>query len=147
MALIKNKQICSDGWPNLKTSATSAGRVIVSHDEWLKNKDELILSGKRLGLTLEADEKIDEFLHDIGKFSLIIINIASFADGRAYSLAKTLRFTHQFKGEIRAIGDVLPDQALYLTRVGFDALQLPDNKAAELTLQTLAGFSAFYQPN
>jgi len=58
-----------------------------------------------------------------------------------------LRASYQYTDEIRAVGDVLPDQALYLARVGFDALELPTPTSAELALEKLTEFSVFYQPN
>jgi len=56
-----------------------------------------------------------------------------------------LREQYDYSHELRAVGDILPDQALYLKRVGFDVLDLPNKESAELALQKLSEFSVFYQ--
>ena len=48
------------------------------------------------------------------------IRFASFKDGRGFSLAALLRERAGFTGKLRAVGDLIPDQAVHLKRVGFD---------------------------
>lgn len=86
------------------------------------------------------------FAGDLIYFKLIAIEIPSFVDGRGYSLARILREFYHYSGELRAIGDIQPDQALYLTRVGFDALELENDDLASLAIDKLGAFSVFYQP-
>ena len=54
----------------------------------------------------------------------IDVRFPGFRDGRGYSLATLIRESG-FAGELRAVGDILPDQKDYLTRSGCDAF-LPD---------------------
>ena len=68
-----------------------------------------------------------------------------FTDGRAYSGARLLRERYFYKGEIRAIGDVLIDQLYLMNRIGFDALALRDDQDIELALCSFAPFSFTYQ--
>ncbi|MEM0927753.1 MAG: DUF934 domain-containing protein [Pseudomonadota bacterium] len=53
-----------------------------------------------------------------------------FKDGRAFSQARVLRTRYGFTGEIRASGDLLPDQAAFARRVGIDTVE--DIKAERL---------------
>jgi len=148
MTLIKNAQIIQDNWNYLvEDQPLQATNNIVNLDYWQTNKETLISSGKPVGLRLGGDENPDNFIVDLVHFSLVAIEIPCFTDGRGYSLAKILRETNHFKGEIRAVGDILPDQAQYLIRVGFDALELPNEESANLALKKLSDLSVFYQPS
>jgi uncharacterized protein (DUF934 family) len=146
MTLIKEKQLCHDEWQRqVEGEPLQASHNIISLDYWLEKKAILIDSPLHLGLMVKGDELPENFVGDLERFSLIVIDIPAFADGRAYSLATLLRTSHHYLGEIRAVGDVLPDQALYLTRVGFNALEFPSQTSAELALKKLTEFSVFYQ--
>ncbi|PCH85282.1 MAG: oxidoreductase [Piscirickettsiaceae bacterium] len=146
MTLIKNNQVETDSWHYQQDDeAPTANKSIVTLAYWLENKDTLITKSLILGISVNGDTHIDTVADELEHLSLVAITIPAFADGRAYSLAKLLRQQQQFKGEIRAVGDVLPDQALYLTRVGFDALELADEGLAQLTLRKLSDFSGHYQ--
>ena len=53
-----------------------------------------------------------------GNAGPIAIKFPVFNDGRGISLAVLLRERHGFKGEIRAIGHLIPDLAQFLLRSG-----------------------------
>jgi len=147
MTLIKNKEVTQDNWHYLiDGQALQTSHNIVSLSYWMENKADLSSGDAPLGLLVKGGEELTNFVNDLPHFSLIAIEFPTFADGRGYSLAKTLREQFKFSNEIRAIGDILPDQALYLTRVGFDALELADEELAPLALSKLDEFSVFYQP-
>lgn len=73
------------------------------------------------------------------------LNFPKFTDGRAYSAAALLRSRYGFKGEIRAIGDVLRDQLQNLRRCGFDAFAVREGRDLEDALRGFADFSEHYQ--
>ena len=57
----------------------------------------------------------------------------SFRDGRGYSQAYLLRTRLGWRGELRAVGDVLRDQLYFLHHCGFDAFLLraePEDRVA-----------------
>ena len=60
-------------------------------------------------------------------------------------MARILREQYHFNGELRAVGDVLPDQLFYMKRCGFDAYQLRADKNIEEALCSLNDFSVSYQ--
>ncbi|OUR82070.1 oxidoreductase [Cycloclasticus sp. 46_120_T64] len=145
MALIKDKQAQADNWQYLdEDSAEPSQTSIVSLEYWQQNKDSLAQTPS-LGLRVLGHTEPAEFIGDLARFELIAIEFPAFTDGRGYSLAKTLRDKYNYHGEIRAIGDILPDQALYLTRVGFDALEFASDEICELAVEKLSAFSVFYQ--
>ena len=73
------------------------------------------------------------------------MNFPKFTDGRGYSSARLLRDRYSFRGEIRAIGDVLQDQLFYMKRCGIDAYALREDKDIVAALASLRDFSETYQ--
>jgi uncharacterized protein (DUF934 family) len=56
-----------------------------------------------------------------------------------------LRERYGWRGELRAIGDVLRDQIFYLSRCGFNSFQLRDGEDAQSAVSALDDFSDGYQ--
>ena len=52
----------------------------------------------------------------------------AFRDGRAYSQARLLRERYNYRGELRATGQVLRDQFVFMLRAGFDAFEVKKDK-------------------
>ena len=78
------------------------------------------------------------------RLSLITIHFPVFSDGRGFSLAVRLRKDLGFKGEIRATGHTLPDQAHYLMRAGFDSVSAAEDRL-EAFEKAKSRYSSFYQ--
>lgn len=95
-------------------------------------------------LVISNDTSIADVKCDLSGFSVIILDFPAFKDGRAYSQARLLRERYFYAGEIRARGEVLRDQLLFMARCGFDAFEFSgDARAAEAALDE---FSFAYQP-
>ena len=77
---------------------------------------------------------------------VIEISFPRYADGRGYSQAQLLRRRMGYKGELRAVGDVLRDQLLFMMRSGFDAFEIERTDAAEAFAAAMKEFEYFYQP-
>ncbi len=65
---------------------------------------------------------------------ILAIDFPVFRDGRGYSTAALLRERFGWEGELRAIGDVLIDQLLPLSRVGFDSFAIRNDQAVDVAL-------------
>lgn len=100
--------------------------------------------GGEPALILPNTVDVAEIAPALGEFAAIILEFPSFRDGRAYSQARILRERYGFKGEIRARGEILRDQALFMARAGFDAIEVAAERAAGAS-DALGEFSAFYQ--
>jgi len=59
------------------------------------------------------------------------IRFNAFGDGRGISLAVLLRERHGYDGEVRAVGYLIPDLALFLLRSGSDTAEISDPSQAE----------------
>jgi uncharacterized protein (DUF934 family) len=66
-----------------------------------------------------------------------------FTDGRAYSQAFLLRRRREFKGEIRATGDVLVDQLAQMERSGFDTAVLRADQDMSVAQRVLASYPGY----
>ena len=70
----------------------------------------------------------------------IDLNFPKFTDGRAFSQAFLLRRRREFKGEIRATGDVLIDQLAQMERSGFDVAVLRADQDMATAQRVLASY-------
>ena len=87
----------------------------------------------------------DPFEVSLAGVTRIDLQFPKFTDGRAYSQAFLLRRRREFKGEIRATGDVLVDQLAQMERSGFDTAVLradQDMAIAQRVLASYPGYSA-----
>jgi len=146
--LIKNRALCADSWQLLEQSPAElpqSGDLIVPLARWIGERDALLARPGKLGVWLETDADPARIAADLPGFKLIAIRFAKFADGRGYSLARLLRERYGYRGELRAIGDVLRDQLYYLSRCGFDAFALRADQNAAQALAAFDDFSEGYQ--
>src|SRR5690606_723800 len=115
MKVIKDKQVVQDDWRILTDSATipDVGDVIVGLERW--NKEYSLLSRRqgKAGLILRSDEEPSAIEH-LDQLPLIAIDFPKFTDGRGYTNARLLRERFNFRGELRAVGNVLRDQLFYM---------------------------------
>lgn len=150
--IIRGKEVVADDWIVVRPEAGVAaadvslpdGRIVVPLALWLARADELS-ARPDVGVWLAPADGLDSLLPFVGHLTLIAIDFPKFTDGRGYSTAYLLRSRHGYRGELRAIGDVLPDQIFYMARVGFDAFALRADRKAEHALKALAAFSDAYQ--
>ena len=77
-----------------------------------------------VGVALEAGADAQAHLAELADRPLVALAFAKFADGRSFSYARLLRDRHGFKGELRAVGDVLIDEIPLMLRCGFDSFEV-----------------------
>ncbi|MFS0827533.1 DUF934 domain-containing protein [Pseudomonas phoenicis] len=148
--IIKNGQIIDETWHLLPKETsfdelTNCDDYIVPLQMWRDHGHALKARDGGLGVWLDADEEAEEIGADVAQFQVIALNFPAFTDGRNYSNARLLRDRYQFKGELRAIGDVLRDQLFYMARCGFDAFAIRADKDPVDALEGLKDFSVTYQ--
>jgi uncharacterized protein (DUF934 family) len=153
--LIRHGSIVPEIWQRLdggaqalaglaQTNPGVAG-VLVPLELWLdelRSWDEL---PSNVGVILRGDDDPKPLVPDLERLAVIAIDFPRFSDGRGYSVARLLRSRYGYRGEIRAVGDVLRDQLFYLQRVGFDAFQLREDQEPAAALAALRDFSEAYQ--
>jgi uncharacterized protein (DUF934 family) len=149
MPLIKSGRIVEDRYVHVDDEAPIPDRVavIVTAKRFLADPNGLIKRDGSLGVLWPNDRRIAELEPWIGHLALIALNFPKFRDGRAYSQARLLRERYGYRGELRAVGDVLRDQFLFLVRAGFDSLEVKKPGDAAAFADVMKRFSVFYQPS
>lgn len=145
--LLKDNKPAEDSWTAVEDieALPEAGPAIVPLDLWRAHRETLLARNAPVGVRLKSDQPPKEIADDLEHISLIALEFPKFSDGRAYSYARLLRERHGFKGELRAVGNVLRDQAIFMVRCGFDAFEV-DEKTAQAWQAALARLSQVYQP-
>lgn len=144
MPLIKQKQLVKDdGWIFVADDAElpSSGDVVVS----LTRATDLIQRNGRLGVRVEPEDDVHVVAKLLTKVSLVAINFPKFGDGRGYTKARLLRERFGYKGELRAVGEVLADQLQYMLRCGFDSFALAEGKDVAAAIRAMTDFTITYQ--
>ena len=91
-------------------------------------------------LRLEPTDDPASVADRLGRVARVEVNFPKFGDGRGYSIAKLLRERYGYKGELRAVGEVVRDHLYYMENVGFDAFLL---REGEDPVEALTGFDDF----
>jgi uncharacterized protein (DUF934 family) len=144
--IIKDGTVVEDNYVVLDKDCTdiSAKNIIVSLKTWNEHKASLSQRND-IGVWLDSDESAETIAEDADQLTLIALNFPVFSDGRAYSYARELRERFDYKGELRAIGDVLRDQLFLMKRCGFNSFAVRDDLDCQACLENLADFSQPYQ--
>ena len=146
MQLIKNGNFIADGWTHVgDEDPLPEGPAIVSLARWQKEQNALIARGLPLGVRLKSGEEPSLIAENLGHFDVVALEFPAYRNGRAYSYARLLRERYGYKGEVRAVGNVLRDQFFYMVRCGFDALEVADNITPEIYRESIGTFSHSYQ--
>lgn len=90
-----------------------------------------LLEGREVGVLLQPDEPVEALAYDLPRIAVVALAFPKYRDGRAYSSASLLRTRLGFTGEIRAVGDVLREQAREMVRCGFDAFVPADGSGSQ----------------
>jgi uncharacterized protein (DUF934 family) len=148
MALVKNGELATSAFVDASGTAEipAEGSVIVSLDQWKAHRDALLKRGTPLGIRLHSDQPPELIADDLAHFAVVALEFPKFRDGRAYSYARLLRERYGFKGELRAVGEVLLEQLFFMLRTGFDAFEIQSADPLKDYRTALADFSVWYQP-
>jgi len=129
MALISDGKFVEDGWRRLadEESAPRSGNCIVSQARLSETLEELAPDAP-LGVIVANTADVDALRPHFARLALIAISFPAFSDGRGFSLARLIRRAG-FKGELRASGRLVADQATHARRCGFDTIEIPPDLA------------------
>jgi uncharacterized protein (DUF934 family) len=148
MPLVKDGKIAADTFVHVADDAElpEGGSVLVSAVRFLENPEKLLVKAAKLGVIWPNNRDLDDLVPFLGRLAAVALVFPTFRDGRAYSQARLLRERHGYKGELRATGQVLRDQFLFMLRAGFDALEVKKQSDAEAFALSAKRYSVFYQP-
>jgi uncharacterized protein (DUF934 family) len=127
MALFKDGRFAPDPWRRVDAieDLPAEGYFIVTLENWrrltLKQQTNLAF-----GVLLDPGQPVEAIAEELPRPKLIAIGFPKFTDGRGYSMAWQIRDRYNYRGELRATGDVLFDQLQFMARCGFDAFDISD---------------------
>ena len=101
--------------------------------------------GREVGVQIGAGEEVESLAYDLPRIPVVTVVFPKFSDGRAFTTATLLRERYAYKGEVRAVGDVLREQAGFMVRCGFDAFEPADGSTPEQWGQATRRFRHVYQ--
>lgn len=143
MPLVKNGALATDTWLRpAEGEAFPADAAVLLPADRIAEAD-----GHQgpLGILWPNDRSIEDLVPLLPRLSLVALHWPIFRDGRAYTQARLLRQRHGYTGEIRATGNILQDQLIFLARCGIDSFDLVKQADAEAAAQVLTRFDVFYQ--
>ncbi len=148
MTLLKNGIVVEDPWVYQTVDSTVSADVpvIVTVEDWQEHGELLRQRNTPLGITLRSDQPPSLIADDLEHFGVVALEFPQFKDGRAFTYARSLRQRHHYMVEIRATGNILRDQYLFLDRCGVDAVELEDSTSVDSWQGAMSEFSVWMQP-
>jgi uncharacterized protein (DUF934 family) len=147
MPLLKSGKVVDDVWAFVEDGheLSPGGCITVSLGRFLSEHDQLLHRNRSIGVRLNVSDDPGLLAPFLDQIHLIELQFPKYTDGRAFSQAQLLRRRYDYKGEIRAIGQVLRDQLRLMIRAGFDAVLIDETDAEGVYDFSAQEFSEFYQ--
>jgi uncharacterized protein (DUF934 family) len=146
MPLIRNDAFVEDDWLTLGIDdpLPESGDIAVPFARILKEWETITRHDGRLGVIFTNADRAEALALFLPRLALIVLPFPAFTDGRAYSIARQLR-EMGYSRELRAAGNVLPDQLQFMRQVGFTSFEVTDRFDAALWLRSSRQMSLSYQ--
>lgn len=144
MKVIRDKLVIDDAWHLVPDDAITSSHAIVSLDRWNAHHATLVATGEPVGVVLRSNEAPAD-IQARDDLALVAIDFPAFTDGRGYTSARLLRSRLGYKGEIRAIGDVMREEMFLMSRCGIDSFAVKASKPIEKAVAAFEDFSVTYQ--
>ena len=123
---LRDGELAADDWTLLEDGraeiGSAGGKVIVTLARWRAERESLAAAHAAVGVLVPNTADIEAVYAEIADRPLIALQFPTFTDGRALSQAVVLRKRLQFRGQLRAVGDVIRDLVFWLGRCGFDSI-------------------------
>lgn len=143
MRIVKDGRDGQDEWQLLADDEPlGAGPSVLPLARWLTEAP--VQGASPHGLWVRPDDELAAVIAAARRSPLVAIEFPTFNDGRGYSLARQLRAAG-YSGDLRAVGDVLRDQAFYLARCGFSSFAPAAHVTGADFAAGLRDFSLVYQ--
>jgi uncharacterized protein (DUF934 family) len=146
MPLLKNNTLISDTWihAGADDQLPESGDVIVPFARLLREWEQLSKRDGKLGVQLGNVDRAEALSVFLPSLSTIVLPFPAFNDGRAYSIARQIRDLG-YRSELRAVGNVLPDQLQFMLQVGFDTFEIGERFPLTMWQQASKQMSLAYQ--
>lgn len=148
MPLVKGNAIVADEFLHLADDAEllADGAVLISAARFLADPEAVLARTGKTGVIWPNNRDVDDLVPYLRRLAAVGLVFPIFRDGRAYTQARLLRERHGYRGELRATGQVLRDQFVFMMRAGFDAFEVKKDSDAKAFTDVAHRYSVFYQP-
>jgi uncharacterized protein (DUF934 family) len=147
--IIKENKIQRDNWILISepddSGALPEGDLVIPFVFWKEHQDLCSAHQGKVGVLINGDTTLADLGSFLDKFELIALDFPAFKDGRCYSHARMLRDRYGYKGDIRAVGDILRDQLFYMQRCGISSFVVREDRDIKDALNGLKDFTVTYQ--
>ena len=146
MPLIRNNALVEDDWRHLAIDEPlpESGDIVVPFARLLNEWEILTRHDGRLGVVFTNADRAEALTLFLPRLALVMLPFPAFTDGRAYSIARQLR-EMGYTRELRAAGNVLPDQLQFMRQVGFDSFEVGERFEPSRWLAASRQMSLSYQ--
>ncbi|AJQ95215.1 DUF934 domain-containing protein [Gynuella sunshinyii] len=124
---------------------TESKQIIIPISLWDECSDQLLAQNKEVGLAIHNDINVEDLSIPKPGYAFIGIEFPKFMDGRGFSIARYLREDMSLDCDIRALGEILEDQLLYLKRCGFTSFELSERVTVETATTCINSLTEAYQ--
>jgi uncharacterized protein (DUF934 family) len=148
MPLVKDSRVVADDFMHVADDAPvpASGAIIVTAARYLADAAGFATRKAPIGVIWPNDRPVTELAPYLDRLALVALVFPKFRDGRAFSQARLLRERYGFNGELRATGQVLRDQFLFMLRAGFDSFEVTKDADAAAFAEAVRRYHVFYQP-
>jgi uncharacterized protein (DUF934 family) len=148
MPLVKDGKIVADTFIHIADDADipATGAMLIPAARFLADAEALANRAGPTGVIWPNNRDVEEMLPHLGGLAAVALVFPTFRDGRGYSQARLLRERYKYHGELRATGQVLRDQFVFMLRAGFDTFEVKKDADAEAFAATARRYTVFYQP-
>lgn len=147
MAVVDRNGPIADSWVRVADDAPvpQGASVIVSLARLKNDHNAVFAAAKAVGIEFTGDVNLDEVVPYLPQVALVVARFTGMRDGRPFSIGRLLRERYGYKGDLRAAGPFIPDQVLFLLRVGFTTFDAEEGFSVEALKRSVAAYTAWYQ--
>lgn len=137
----------ADGWERLADDAAvkPGASVLVSFQRLKNEHNALFAEAAAVGVEVGGDVNLDELEPFLPRLGLIVVRFAFMRDGRPFSVGRLLRERFGYTRDLRAVGDFIPDQTLFLLRCGFNSFEVGPTFSVDALKHGVAAYTVWYQ--
>jgi uncharacterized protein (DUF934 family) len=148
MPLLECGRIVSDPWQQLADDAALPSTpCILSLSRLQQDLSVRTAPHLLIGVALPVDQPAEVLAPYLDRLSLVAVNFPTFRDGRGFTQARSLCERLAFRHEIRATGNILPDQYAFLLRCGITTVETRNGADLAAWQNAADRFSFAYQPS
>ena len=148
-AVLLRGEIVADDWTVVEDGRTELGtggaKVIVTLARWRAEREALLAGHEAVGVLVPNTADIEAVYPEIADRAMVALQFPTFADGRALSQAVVLRKRLSYRGELRAVGDIIRDLVFWLGRCGFESIVPRKDQNLESCRAALDEINVAYQ--